>query len=130
MSDFVRNMGAIFLGGGLGSCARYAAGLLFLDRFGPGFPYGTLAINLFGCFAIGAIAELAQTRALFAGPQMRLFLVVGVLGGFTTFSTFAYDAVTLSGEGLSGAALLYVLASVIGGVLLAFAGMALVRLAA
>ena len=119
---------AVFIGGGLGSLARYLTGLLFLQRLGPGFPYGTLAINLAGCFLIGVIAEVAQTRAIGIGSTARLFLVVGVLGGFTTFSTFAYDAVTLAGEALSIPAIAYVLASVAGGIVLAFAGIVLARL--
>lgn len=120
---------AVFFGGGLGSLARYLTGLAFLQRFGPGFPYGTLAINLAGCFFIGIIAELAQTRAFGMGSSTRLFLVVGVLGGFTTFSTFAYDAVTLAGEALSLPAIAYVLASVGGGIIAAFAGIVLARFA-
>jgi CrcB protein len=119
---------AVFVGGGLGSLARYLTGLVFLQRFGPGFPYGTLAINLAGCFLIGIVAELAQTRAFGIGSSARLFLVVGVLGGFTTFSTFAYDAVTLAGEALSIPAIVYVLASVAGGIIAAFAGIVVVRL--
>jgi CrcB protein len=119
---------AVFVGGGLGSLARYVAGLVFLQRFGPGFPYGTLAINLAGCFFIGIIAELAQTRAVAIGSSARLFLVVGVLGGFTTFSTFAYDAVTLAGEALSVPAIVYVVGSVAGGILAAFGGIVLARL--
>lgn len=119
---------AVFVGGGLGSLARYLTGLVFLQRFGPGFPYGTLAINLAGCFLIGIVAELAQTRAFGIGSNARLFLVVGVLGGFTTFSTFAYDAVTLAGEALSIPAIVYVLASVAGGIIAAFAGIVVVRL--
>jgi len=120
---------AVFVGGGLGSLVRYLTGLLFLQRFGPGFPYGTLAINLTGCFLIGIIAELAQTRSFGIGSTTRLFLVVGVLGGFTTFSSFAYEAVTLAGEALSVPAIVYVLTSVAGGIVAAFAGIVIVRLA-
>jgi CrcB protein len=119
---------AVFVGGGLGSIVRYAVGLMFLQRFGPGFPYGTLAINLLGSFAIGVVAELASTRAVAMGPTLRLFFTVGVLGGFTTFSTFAYEAVTLAGERLTGPAAAYVALSVAGGILAAFAGMAAVRM--
>lgn len=120
---------AVFVGGGLGSVARYLSGLVFLQRFGPGFPYGTLAVNLTGCFLIGIVAELAQTRAFGSGSAARVFLVAGILGGFTTFSTFAYDAVTLAGEALSIPAILYVLASVVGGIVAAFVGTVVVRLA-
>jgi CrcB protein len=120
----------VFLGGGLGSLARYLTGLAFVQRFGPGFPYGTLCVNIAGCFAIGLVAELAQTRVFGMGSGMRLFLTAGVLGGFTTFSTFAYDAVTLYGEGLTSSWLLYVALSVVGGILAAFGGIVLARLAA
>lgn len=120
---------AVFVGGGLGSVARYLMGLLFLQRLGPGFPYGTLCVNLLGCFLIGVVAELAQTRAFGIGTSTRVFLVVGVLGGFTTFSSFAYETVTLGGEGLSLPALAYVLASVGGGIVAVFAGIVAARLA-
>jgi fluoride exporter len=54
------------------------------------FPYGTLLVNLAGCFAIGVVAGLAETRQLF-GPEFRTFALIGILGGFTTFSTFGYE---------------------------------------
>lgn len=117
----------VFVGGGLGAVSRYLTGLAFLQRFGPGFPFGTLTINLAGCFLIGVIAEMAQTRAFGVGSGMRLFLVVGFLGGFTTFSSFAYETVTLTGEALSVSAIIYVLASVAGGIVSAFAGIVLAR---
>jgi CrcB protein len=119
---------AVFVGGGLGSLARYLIGLAFLQRFGAGFPYGTLCVNLVGCFLIGVIAELAQTRAFGLPSTVRMFLVVGVLGGFTTFSTFSYDAVTLASDALSLPALAYVLVSVAGGIVAVFAGIVVARL--
>jgi CrcB protein len=117
-----RDIAAVFAGGGVGAVARYIVGLIVLQRAGPGFPYGTLLINVAGCFAIGIVAGLAQSRAIGLEPSVRLFLTVGVLGGFTTFSTFAYDAVTLAGEGAIGIGALYVVLSVGFGVIATLAG--------
>jgi fluoride exporter len=94
-------------GGGLiGSVARYLMqGATYRLIRDPWIPWGTLAVNVLGCFVIGFLSELAQTRQVF-GPQLRLFLFIGVLGGFTTFSTFAYETVafTQSGQWLPFAA--------------------------
>ena len=79
------------LGGFLGTLARYGlAGVVQRQVPLSTFPYGTLAVNLLGCFAIGALAGLADSRHLFA-PQFRTFALIGVLGGFTTFSSFGYE---------------------------------------
>jgi CrcB protein len=72
-------------GGSIGAGLRYVVGMLFLQRFGPGIPYGTFAINGLGCMLIGIIAELAQTRTFGITPLLRKFATTGVLGGFTTF---------------------------------------------
>jgi len=63
-----------------------------------GFPYGTLVVNLIGCLAIGLLAGLAESRQVI-GPELRIFLFLGLLGGFTTFSTFAYEGVELFRDG-------------------------------
>lgn len=78
-------------GGFLGALARYGLGGL-VQRQLPlsDFPYGTLAVNLLGCALIGALAGLAESRQLF-GPELRMFALIGILGGFTTFSTFGYE---------------------------------------
>jgi CrcB protein len=78
-------------GGFLGALARYGLGGL-VQRAAPlsTFPYGTLAVNLLGCLAIGVLAGLAESRQLF-GAEFRTFALIGVLGGFTTFSTFGYE---------------------------------------
>jgi CrcB protein len=109
---------------------RYAVGTAVVQRFGPGFPLGTLAINLLGSFLIGVVIELAQTRALGMTVEARTFLAVGVLGGFTTFSSFSYESLTLLREGAPGLAAAYVAGSVILGILAAFAGVVLARVAA
>ncbi len=81
----------IGLGGAVGSVLRYwLSGLVQSGADGTAFPLGTLAVNVAGCFAVGILAELAGSRAFF-NPEMRGLLIVGLIGGFTTFSTFAYE---------------------------------------
>ena len=85
-------------GGFLGSVLRYGlSGLVYRLPFAA-FPFGTLAVSLLGCLAIGLLAGLAESRQLI-GPDMRLFLFVGLLGGFTTFSTFGYETFALLRDG-------------------------------
>lgn len=85
------NAAVVGSGGFLGALARYGLGGL-IQRQVPlaTFPYGTLVVNLLGCFAIGVLAGLADSRQLF-GPEFRTFALIGILGGFTTFSTFGYE---------------------------------------
>lgn len=78
----------------MGSGARYlVSGWVY--RLGEGFPLGTLVVNVAGCLAIGFLAGVAESRSVL-DPQMRLFLLIGVLGGFTTFSTFAYETLAFA----------------------------------
>jgi CrcB protein len=82
---------AVGSGGFLGALARYGlSGLVHRQAPLATFPYGTLAVNLLGCLLIGGLAGLAESRQLF-GPEFRTFALIGVLGGFTTFSTFGYE---------------------------------------
>lgn len=118
---------AVLVGGGIGAFCRYVVGAVFLQRFGPGFPYGTMTINIVGCFFIGVISELAIARSIIVTPLLRTFLVVGVIGGFTTFSSFSYDVVTLTEDAAAISALIYICASVVGGIFAAFAGVVAVR---
>jgi CrcB protein len=127
MSDW-RAIVAVAVGAAIGGVARYVIGQMFVQRFGPGFPYGTLFINVTGSFAIGIIAQLALSQAAGLSPLMRLFAATGVLGGYTTFSTFSLDAITLLGEGGALAALLYAGASVVLGLGGAALGVLLTRL--
>ena len=122
-----QTLAAVAAGGGLGSVLRYVLGFAVTQRVGPGFPWGTLIINLTGSLIIGLVAELSQTRALGISPAMRVFLMVGVLGGYTTFSTFSLDMVTLVGDRAMPLALIYGFGSVLGGFIAAFAGIALGR---
>jgi fluoride exporter len=119
---------AVAIGAAVGGVLRYIVGQLFLQRFGPGFPYGTLFINVSGSLCIGIVAQLAATRAFGMTPFLRVLLATGVLGGYTTFSAFSLDTLTLLEEGALPA-LLYVGASVVLGFAGAAAGVVLARLA-
>ena len=80
----------ILIGGGIGSLARYAAGTAITNRYGTRFPVGTMVVNVTGCFLIGLIMTLLTER-LQPHPNWRLALVVGFLGGYTTFSSFEWE---------------------------------------
>lgn len=84
------------MGGFMGSVARYLlSGLVHRLLNNAWFPYGTLAVNVCGCFLIGFLGGLSDSRQVFS-PEIRLFLFLGVLGGFTTFSTFGYETISLA----------------------------------
>ena len=117
----------VFLGGGIGSALRYGVGRATLAWFGPNFPVGTLAVNVIGCFAMGALAEWLALHDAGVSQGTKLFLATGILGGFTTFSAFALDTAALWQRGDSGTAFLYVLASLVLSVGGLFAGMAFLR---
>ncbi|HYC05748.1 MAG TPA: fluoride efflux transporter CrcB [Azospirillaceae bacterium] len=103
---------AVALGGAVGSVARYLM-MGWVGRLaGTGFPWGTLAVNVLGAVAMGALVEAAG-RVWAPSPEIRALLTVGVLGGFTTFSTFSADAAQLLQRGDTGLALAYGLASVV-----------------
>lgn len=123
-----RAVAAVAIGAAIGGVLRYVVGQLFLQRFGPGFPYGTLFINVSGSFCIGIVAQLAATRAFGITPLLRVLLATGVLGGYTTFSTFSLDAITLLEEGVLPT-LVYVASSVALGFAGATAGLVIARLA-
>lgn len=114
-------------GGFLGSVARYLLGG-WAHRLFPltTFPVGTLVVNVTGCFVIGALSALLEGRQLFS-PAARLFLIVGILGGFTTFSTFSYETLGLAREGDTARAALNVIAQVALCLLAVWAGYAVVR---
>ncbi len=121
------HLGWVFLGGGIGSALRYGVGRAALSLVGPDFPLGTLVVNLLGCTLMGALVEWLAWRDMGIDASMKLFLATGLLGGFTTFSAFALDTVTLwlRGEALTAAA--YAAGSVVLSIVGFLAGMALVR---
>ncbi|WP_371037605.1 fluoride efflux transporter CrcB [Rhodosalinus sp. FB01] len=99
----------VALGGAVGAAARYLTVLAALRLFGTGFPWGTLSVNVLGSFLMGVLViVLANLPATRIAP----FVVTGVLGGFTTFSAFSLDALTLWERGETGTALAYVAGSV------------------
>jgi len=117
---------AVAAGGAVGSVIRFVA-LGWIGRLlGAGFPFGTLLVNASGCFVMGVAAESA-TLFWSPSPELRAFVFVGVLGGYTTFSSFALDVGTLSGRGETSPAMTYVLASVILTLAGFYMGMRLVR---
>jgi CrcB protein len=103
----------VFVGGGIGSALRYAVDRLAMATFGPGVPAGTLIVNIGGSLAMGVLIGALAAVPGGTSHNLRLFLATGLLGGFTTFSTFSLNALTLWERGQAGAALAYVLASVI-----------------
>jgi CrcB protein len=119
----------IALGGALGANARYWLGGWVQARAGVAFPWGTLAVNVTGSFALGLLMALLAGRP--AGPNvepLRLFTAIGVLGGYTTFSTFSYETVALLESGDWNRALLNAAGSVLASVFAAWLGMRLGRL--
>lgn len=115
----------VALGGGTGAAARYLLGKLALHLAGPGYPWGTLAANILGGFAMGVLAAVLAWRG--GSEAVRLLLGVGVLGGFTTFSAFSLEVVLMIERGELPTALGYMLLSVTASVVALFAGLWLVR---
>ncbi len=115
----------VMVGGAVGSGARYLTGRAMLSLLGPDYPFGTLAVNLIGGLLMGVLVGVLARNT--ASETWRLLLGVGVLGGFTTFSAFSLDFVTMIERGAIGVAFGYVLVSVIGSVAALFAGLSAVR---
>lgn len=112
----------IALGGALGSVSRYLLGVWIQSASqSVDFPFGTLSVNLIGCFVIGLLSQLAEARGVFT-PEARALLFFGVLGGFTTFSSFGNDTINLLRDGETVNALLNVGANVIFGLALVWLG--------
>ncbi|OWO91050.1 protein CrcB [Rhizobium esperanzae] len=116
----------VAVGGAIGSVLRYFVGQWALRLMGPAFPWGTLAVNVVGCFAIGVFAELVA-RKFNASVELRLLLITGFLGGFTTFSAFSLDAISLFERGETVAGGIYIAASVGLSMAAVFAGLAIMR---
>ncbi|WP_432449569.1 fluoride efflux transporter CrcB [Aliiroseovarius marinus] len=115
----------VALGGALGASARYLTNTTVTRLLGHGFPVGTLMVNIVGSFLMGVlVVVLAKKGGQAAAP----FLMTGILGGFTTFSAFSLDAVTLYERGQAAAAMGYVLGSVVVSILALMAGLMLARM--
>ena len=114
------------IGGVLGENARYILGHAIAQRLGVLFPYGTLIVNLSGAFLIGVLLTILTDRVV-ENPVWRQLTIVGFLGGYTTFSSYTYEAIGLMQHGRWPAALIYVIGSNILGLLACFAGIWLTR---
>ncbi len=118
------NLIYVAIGGAAGASLRYASGIGITRLFGHGFPLGVIVVNIVGSFLIGAFVVLAAQRSL---THLSPLVVTGFLGGFTTFSAFSLEAVTLFERGQTGAAALYVVISVVGSIAALFAGLWMAR---
>jgi len=116
----------VFIGGGLGSSLRHTINVICPRLLGTAFPYHTFIINITGSIVMGLIAGYLAFKGDATQPW-RLFLMTGILGGYTTFSAFSLDAALLYERGALGLSLLYVLGSVVLSIAGLFAGLALVR---
>lgn len=116
------------LGGALGAMARYGMATGISHWLGTGFPFGTLLVNILGCLLMGVLVGLSA-QYITLSQEMKAFLAIGMLGGFTTFSAFSMDAVELFQRQLAPEALLYIAASVIFSLLLLILGMLMARYA-
>jgi len=113
-------------GGAFGSGARYLVGSWVAAAMGPAFPYGTLLINALGSFLISIVMYLGLAVGAI-GPDLRLFLAVGIMGGFTTYSSFNYETLALLQRGAWPLALAYVAATVLGCLAAGVLGLAVAR---
>ena len=120
----IQTLFQVALGGALGASARYMTNVAAMRLIGPGFPWGTVVANVLGSFLMGClVVVLAHKDA----TRMAPFLMTGLLGGFTTFSAFSLDALTIWERGQTGLAAAYVLGSVILSLVAIVAGMAAAR---
>lgn len=118
----------VFLGAGVGGVLRYGVNLAAMRFLGDSFPFGTLAVNVIGSFAMGVLAASFFARlGPFVAPEWRLFLMTGLLGGFTTFSAFSLDTVYLWERDAFGMAAIYVGSSLALSIAALAAGLWLVR---
>lgn len=116
----------VMIGGGLGSGVRYLIGKWAVQAFAPPFPYGTLIVNLVGCFALGVLAQLATNGSV--SPETRTAVAAGFLGGFTTYSSFNQETIALFASGATGAAAANMAITIAGGLVAGLLGAALVRM--
>jgi CrcB protein len=116
----------VFLGGGIGSMLRHGVNVLSARWFGAAFPYGTLTVNVTGSIVMGLLAGYFAFKGDTA-QSWRLFLMTGILGGYTTFSAFSLDAILLYERGQIVQALIYVAASGAVSIFGLFAGLMLIR---
>jgi len=131
--SFLLAPGLVALGGAVGSWLRFGVAYAFSALLGPtralAFPYGTLTVNIVGSLAMGLLVGWLG-RMTAGGESLRIFIGVGVLGGFTTFSSFSLDTVALAQRGQPGLAVFYVAISLAAGLCALFLGLTIMRSAA
>lgn len=115
----------VFAAGGAGSVLRYAIALWSIDRFGTAFPYGTLIVNISGCFVIAVAMRLAAASSW--PPDLQVAVTAGLLGGYTTYSAFNEQTIQLMQSGATGAAAINVAATVVGGLAAGWLGVVVAR---
>lgn len=125
MNTFLHSL-LVFIGAGIGGVLRHGVNVITLRLLDPEFPYGTLFINVVGSSAMGLLAGLFALK-FDPGQSWRLFLTTGILGGFTTFSTFSLEAVVLYERGDLGSMAVYVITSVVLSIMSLFAGLVIMR---
>jgi fluoride exporter len=123
----IKNLLLVGLGGGIGSIVRYLCQRWLSENYPHPFPWGTFLVNLFGCLLIGIIYAASEKSAALS-PQTRLLLITGFCGGFTTFSTFAFENMGLLRSGDFLYFSIYIVASVALGIAGVFAGIAITKL--
>lgn len=120
MQPGMKNLLLVMLGGSLGAATRYGVNMVAARAWGPYFPWGTLMVNLAGCFLIGLLIGVADRGRL--TPEMRLLLITGFLGAMTTFSTFSLETVNAGRAGLALQPLINIAVNNIGGLSLTMLG--------
>ena len=116
----------VMLAGGLGSGARYLVGQWAGYAIGAAFPYGTLIVNLIGCFLLGVVVGLSSSGSW--NPELRAAIAAGFIGGFTTYSGFNQETIALLTGGAAGAAAAYVAVTLLGGLAAGSLGLAVARM--
>ena len=122
----IKNFLIVGLGGAVGSMLRYAVQKIFQVQTAAAFPTGTLLVNIAGCFLIGILWSLVS-RSLTWNDEMKLLLMTGFCGGFTTFSAFTLEGIGLLKENRTVLFVIYLTASVVGGLLATFIGIRIVK---
>ncbi len=124
INDLFKKLVIVMCGGSLGAASRYTVSLLTARFLGSSFPYGTLAVNLAGCFLIGFIFALAE-RFRMLTPDIRLLIITGYLGALTTFSSYSLETLNAARTGMVSQAVMNILINNIGGLGLTFLGLLL-----
>lgn len=121
----ITSMIQVAIGGAIGAVGRYLTGVAAVRVMGHGYPWGTLTVNIVGSFLMGVLIVVLMTKD--GGMRIAPLLMTGMLGGFTTFSAFSLDALTIFERGHVGQAALYVIASVVLSLLAIFLGVMVAR---